>query len=420
MHAPRPTTINPKLVSAGLAIVASLALGVTAALAGTARESGDPGITDGTVLLGGTAPLTGPSASYAAVAKGAAAYFRYVNARGGVNGRKILYKVADDGGSPAGAAVATRQLVEQDRVFALFNSVGTDTNLAVREELNRAKVPQLFVASGATTWGRDYAQYPYTTGFQPSYRAEGSVYGKYLARSARGATVAVLFQNDDFGKELLGGLKRGLQRSRARVVAAQPYDEAAVDVSAQIARLKASGADTLAIFATPAHTIQAYQAAARLGWKLARVVNSSGGAASTTMSSAAVGQNRLVAGTVSIAFLKDPADPQWKRDAALRLYSSVMAQYAPGADAGDLMHLYGMAAAWTAVEALRQTGRDLSRESLRKTVDAFTAPGDPFLLPGIVVKTAGADHYPIEQMLLRRWQNGAWRSFGGLWSTTGS
>lgn len=408
--------MNRKLTFTCLALVTSLALGVTAAIAGTARGAADPGVTADSILLGGTAPLTGPASQYSSIARGADAYFKYVNSKGGVNGRKITYEYIDDAYNPAQSVPVTRQLVEQDKVFAVFNSLGTVQNLAVRPYLNAMKVPQMFVASGATTWGRDYAQYPYTIGFQPSYQAEGWVYGKYLARTAPGATVAVLFQNDDYGKDLLGGLKRGLQRSKVKVIAAQPYEVTSPDVSSQIAKLKSSGADTLAIFATPTFAIQAYQFANKLGWKPKRVINNAVASASTSMQIASsAGQNKLVNGTVSIVFLKDPTDPQWKNDSAMKLYRKILTQYAPGANANDPLHVYGMASAWTAVDALTKAGKDLTRASLLKVLDTFNATGNPFMLPGIAVKTAGKDHFPIEQMLLQRWQNGAWRSFGGLW-----
>ncbi len=412
----RASWMHPKLMLTSIALAASLVLGVTAAIAGTARSASDPGVTSTSILLGGTAPLTGPSAAYSSVARGAEAYFKYVNARGGVHGRKIEYKVVDDGYNASETVPLTHQLVEQDKVFALFNSLGTAGNLAVRPYLNTMKVPQLFVASGATTFGRDYATYPYSSGFQPSYQAEGWVYGKYLARTASGATIAVLFQNDDFGKELLGGLKRGLQRSKAKVIAAQPYDAGAADISSQIAKLKASGADTLAIFATPNVAVQAYSIASKTGWKPKRVLNSSVGSGAATMVKASDnGQNKLVNDTISMAFMKDPNDPQWKSDTHMKLYRKILSRYAPGATGDDTLYVYGMAAAWTAVEALRRAGKDLTRESLVKTLDTFTAVGNPFLLPGIAVKTAGRDHYPIEQMLLQRWQGATWKAFGGLW-----
>ena len=408
--------MNRKLTFTCVALVASLALGVTAAIAGTARGAADPGVTADSILLGGTAPLSGPASQYASIARGADAYFKYVNARGGINGRKITYNYVDDGYNPAQSVPVTRQLVEQDKVFAVFNSLGTVHNVAVRPYLNSMKVPQLFVASGATTWGRDYAEYPYTIGFQPSYQAEGWVYGKYLARTAPGATVAVLFQNDDYGKDLLGGLKRGLQRSKVKVIAAQPYEVTSPDVSSQIAKLKSSGADTLAIFATPTFAIQAYQFANKLGWKPKRIINNAVASASTSMQIASsAGQNKLVNGTVSIQFLKDPTDPQWKNDPAMKLYRRILTQYAPGANVNDPLHVYGMASAWTAADALKKAGKDLTRASLIKVLDTFNATGNPFLLPGIALKTAGKDHYPIEQMLLQRWQTGSWKSFGGLW-----
>ena len=190
----------------------------------------------------GRRPLSGPASAYASVARGANAYFRYVNARGGVNGRSITYKIVDDAYNPRQTVQATRQLVEQDKVFAIFNSLGTEQNVATRAYLNANRVPQLFVASGATTFGRDYKQYPWTIGFQPSYRAEGWIYGKYLARAKPGAKVAVLLQNDDYGKDLMAGLKQGIARSKVKVVAAQPYEVTATDVQSQMAKLKASGA----------------------------------------------------------------------------------------------------------------------------------------------------------------------------------
>jgi branched-chain amino acid transport system substrate-binding protein len=397
-----------------VALIASLAIGVSAALAASAD---DPGITAKTILLGGTAPLTGTSSAYAAIAKGADAYFRYVNAKGGVNGRTITYRVLDDRYDPLQTLALTRQLVEQDKVFGVFGAVGTASNIAVRPYLNAAKVPQLFVASGGTTFGRDYAQYPYTIGFQPSYQSEGWVYGKYLARTAPGSTIAVVFQNDDYGKDLLIGLKRGLQRSKTKVIAAQPYDASSVDITPQMTKLKASGADTIAIFATPPFATQAYEIAHKLNWKAKHVVLNSVAATPATMTAASEGgKNKLVTGTISIAFLKDPTDTQWAKDAGLALYRKILAKYAPGTSAGDVMVVYGMASAWTAVEALRRAGKTPTRDGLQKVLDSFTATGNPFLLPGIVVKTAGKDHYPIEQMLLQRWQSGSWKSFGGLWS----
>jgi branched-chain amino acid transport system substrate-binding protein len=400
---------------ASLALVAVLLAALPAAFAATGRRSADPGVTATSVLLGGTAPLSGSASAYASVARGAEAYFKYVNARGGVNRRSVRYRYLDDAYNPAQTVQATRQLVEQDKVFAIFNSLGTEQNLAIREYLNAVKVPQLFVASGATTFGRDAARYPQTIGFQPSYQAEGWVYGKYLARTKPGARVAVLAQNDDYGRDLLIGLKRGIQRSAVKVVAAENYEVTASDVQSQIAKLKASGANALALFATPKFAIQAYVYANRLGWHPLVINNAVSSASNVMLIASEGGRNKTVNGTVSIVFLKDPTDPKWKTDPAMRLYRSIMARYARGANANDVYHVYGMAVAYAMADVLKKAGPNVTRAGVLQQIRSLTIPANPFLLPGIQVKTKGADQFPLEQMLLQRWQNGSWRAFGGLW-----
>ena len=300
---------RPRLLLCLLALAGAIATGATAA------TSADPGITTKTILVGGTAPLSGTDSAYASVARGANAYFKYVNSRGGVNGRTITYKTVDDAYDPALTVQATRQLVEQDKVFAIFNSLGTEHNVATRDYLNAARVPQLFVASGATTFGRDYKEYPWTIGFQPSYRAEGWIYGTYLARTRPGAKVGVLLQNDDYGKDLLAGLKQGIARSKVKVVAAQAFEVTDPDVQSQITRLKSSGADVLALFATPRHAIQGYVFANRLGWR-PLIINNAVSSASNVMALASEGgSNKAVENSVSIVFLKDPTDAKWRSDA---------------------------------------------------------------------------------------------------------
>jgi branched-chain amino acid transport system substrate-binding protein len=404
-----------------LMLATALMLGGTAALAGGTRSNTDPGVTATSILLGTTSPLTGTASAYASVARGADAYFKYVNGRGGVNGRSITNTIVDDAYNPAQTVQATRKLVEQDKVFAIFNALGTEHNDAIREYLNANKVPQLFSATGATKFGTEAAKYPYTIGFQPSYQAEGWVLGKYLARTKGTAKVAVLFQNDDYGKDLLNGLKRGIQRSNVKVVAAEPYEVTASDVQAQVAKLKSSGATVFAIFATPKFAIQAYVFANRLAWRPKLVLNNAVSSASNIMVLASEGgTNRVTNGSVSIVFLKDPTDPKWKNDAAVKLYRQVMRQYAPTANANDVYHLYGMASAWTAAEAIRKVGKNLTRAGLIKVVSNMNLSNNPFLLPGISLKTGPGDHFPMEQMLLQRWNKGAWKSFGGLWGYRGA
>jgi len=410
-----------KLTLALPALVLVLVLGAGAALAGSSRTEADPGVTSTSILLGTTSPLSGSASAYASVARGADAYFKYVNSKGGVLGRKITNTIVDDAYNPAQTVQATRKLVEQDKVFAIFNALGTEHNEAIRDYLNAQKVPQLFSASGATTFGSEAAKYPYTIGFQPSYQSEGWVLGKYLARTQGTAKVAVIFQNDDYGKDLLAGLKKGIQRSKVKVVAAEPYEVTAADVQAQVAKLKASGANTFAIFATPKFAIQSYVFASRLNWKPKLTLANAVSSASNIMQIASEGgTNKVVNGSVSIVFLKDPTDPKWQNDAAMKLYRQVMKQYAPGANASDVYHVYGMAAAWTAVEAMKKVGKNLTRAGLVKVVGNLSISTNPFLLPGIGLKTSQSDHFPIEQMLLQRWQKSSWKSFGGLWGYRGA
>jgi branched-chain amino acid transport system substrate-binding protein len=382
-----------------------------------AGSSADPGVSATTIVIGGTSPLTGPAAAYASVARGAKAYFDYVNAAGGVAKRKIDYRVVDDAYNPAQTVPAVRRLVEQDKVFAIFNTLGTSSNLAIRDYLNQMQVPQLFVASGATTWGRDAATYPWTIGFQPSYAAEGWVYGKYVARNLKKARIAVLFQNDDYGKDLLGGLKSGLGRSGSKVIAAQPYEVTSSDVQSQIARLKASGANVLAIFATPTFAIQAYVFANRLGWRPKIFVNGVSGTSNIMLLASEGGKNKAVEGSITSTILKDPTDPRWKKDAGMKLYRTILGKYAPGANPDDTYHVYGMAVGYETVSLLKRLGANPTRAGLVKAARSLNDPKNPFLLPGIAVRTGQGDNFPVQQGQLQRWTKNRFVPFGDLWQS---
>ncbi len=397
------------------ALIAALATALCAMPVALAGSGADPGVSPTTILIGGTSPLTGPAASYATVARGAQAYFDSINAKGGVAKRTIEYRIVDDAYNPAQTVQAIRRLVEQDNVFAVFNTLGTEANLAIRDYLNQVKVPQLFVASGATTWGRDAAQYPWTIGFQPSYAAEGFVYGQYIAKTQKKAKVGVLFQNDDYGKDLLASLKSGLARSGSKVVAAEPYQVTSPDVGSQIGKLKASGANVLAIFATPTFAIQAFVFANRLGWR-PLVINNAVSATSNTMSLASEGgKNKSIEGTISTTPLKDPLDPRWKNDPGMKQYRAILAKYAKGANPNDANHLYGMAVAHETVALLKRLGASPTRVGLMAKARSITGAGNPFLLPGISVKTGKGDNFPLQQGQLQRWTKGRWVPFGGLW-----
>ena len=403
------------VLAALAAATTALAVGLGSAVARTDAGAAEPGVTPTEILVGGTAPLTGPASAYASIARGAEAYLKHVNARGGVHGRTVSYRYLDDGYDPGRAVQVTRQLVEQDGVFAVFNSLGTEHNVAVRSYLNARKVPQLFVASGATTFGRDATAYPWTLGFQPSYATEGTIYGTYLARTRRGARVGVLFQNDEYGKDLLAGLRRAVARSSVRVVATQSYEVADADVQSQVAKLKASGADVFAVFATPKFATQAYVSATKLGWRPLVLLNAVSNASTVMRTIAAGGASGLLGRTISIAYLKDPTDPTWRGDAGVRTYRDVLRRHAPRARADDVFHLYGMAVAHELVRVLRAAGPQPTRAKVMRAARTLNDPANPFLLPGIVVRTGRGDGFPVENVVLQRWQGGRWHTFGGLW-----
>src|SRR5690349_3243116 len=391
-----------------LFVLGALALATVAS--GAASETG---VTATTVTIGGTTPLSGPASAYQSVAKGAAAYFAYVNSKGGVNKRKIKYIYKDDGYDPSKTTDATRELVQQDKVFAIFNSLGTDQNLAIRSYLNALKIPQLFVASGATTFGKDYKQYPYTIGYQPNYRAEGTIYGRYVVKHQPKARIGVLYQDDDYGKDLLAGLQRGLGKKASLIKSKQSYNVDDPDVQSQVAKLKAAKVNTLMVFATPKFAIQAYVYSAKLAWKPLVYMNAVSSAANIMGLSTAGTSKKQTEGSISIVFLKDPTDPTWRNNAGMKLYRSIMKKY-KGGNPSDVYAVYGMSVAHTFVEALKKAGKNPTRASIMKAAGSLNVTNDPFLLPGISVKTSSTDHFPLDQAKLQRYHNGHWVSFGGL------
>jgi len=388
-------------------LIAVALLGV-ASVAG-ARPTATPGVTSSSILIGGTIPLTGEAASAAGVARGADAYFKYVNARGGVFGRKITYKYVDDGYEPQRTFLAVRQLVQQDGVFAIFNSLGTSNNAAIRGFLNQAGVPQLFVASGASTFGRDYKKYPWTIGFIPTYSAEGKVYARYLLKKKPGAKIAVLYQDDDYGKELVSGLQAGLGAKKSLIVKKVGYDPTASDVRSEVASLKASKAKVFMIFAFGKFAIQAFITANQLGWHPQIVVNDV--AAATSLME--LSPPKATEGALSIVFGKDPDAPLWKRDKGMKLFRSVMSRYAAGQNPNGY-YAAGMAAAYTLVDTLKKAGKNLTRKSVMTAATHLNEKSNPFVLPGIRIHTTPSYRFPISQVRLERWHKGHWVLFGPL------
>jgi branched-chain amino acid transport system substrate-binding protein len=395
-------------------VIGALLCALVAVSAAAAGSTATPGVTSTQILIGGTTPLTGPASAYASVARGADAYFKYVNAHGGVNGRKLKYTYVDDAYDPSQTIQKTRDLVQNDHVFAIYNTLGTETNLAIRSYLNQLKVPQLFVASGASTWGKDYKKYPWTIGYQPSYLAEGTIYGRYIARTRARAKIGVLYQNDDYGKELMSGLERGLGAKKKSIVSRQGYDVTDNDVRSQIARLKSKKANTLMIFATPKFAIQSYSTARQLGWKPLIFVNAVS-SASNVMTIASLSSSKATTeGSISIVFLKDPNDPRWAKDKGIRLYRSILKKYNGGRGIKDVYNVYGMSSAFSLVDALKHAGKNLTRDRIMRAATHLNERNDPFLLPGMSVRTTSSDHFPLAQAKLERYHNGRWVYFGSL------
>jgi branched-chain amino acid transport system substrate-binding protein len=386
-----------------LAVVA-----IPAAMAGSA-----PGVTASTITIGGTVPITGPAALFGSVGRGADAYFKYVNARGGVNGRKIKYLYRDDAYDPSKTVQLTRELVENDKVFAIFSPIGTDNTIATTDYLNAAKVPQLFAGTGAAQVGGAYKTHPWTMGYLPSFRAEGAIYGRAIAKQA-GAKVAVLYEASAFGKDMTDGLKLGFGAKKSLEVAEQAYQPTDTSIDSQMSTLHASGANVLVLNVTPQYAILAYLAAHKLGWH-PKIYVSSICISPNVMDivRASVGQD--VNGSLSIAFLKDPTDAVWAKDPVVALYKSILKKYAPGAKPEDVYNFYGMAVAYTMVDALKHAGKSPTRASLLAAAQRLDEI-NPFMRPGVTIATTPTDYYPISKAQLVRYDRVHWVAVGPLQS----
>ncbi|HXF97846.1 MAG TPA: ABC transporter substrate-binding protein [Gaiellaceae bacterium] len=408
-----------KLIACAVALIAALALTVPGAL-GSATETG---ITARTIVIGGTFPLTGPAAAYAPIPVGMRAYFSYINARRGpdgkrgIYGRQIVWKYYDDGYNPANTIQLTRRLVEQDKVFATVGQLGTEHNLAVRPYLNQRKVPQVLVSTGASYWGTQYREYPWTIGWQPDYIAEGRLYGLHIKQNQRGKKIAVLYQNDDYGKDYLYGLRAALGKAYADqyIVAQEAYEVTAPDVRSQMARIRASGAEVFVILATPAFAIQSYAFGKALGFRPDQIyVNSVAATAAFLNVAVQRAGADYVDGSLSVTYLKDPSNPAQANDPAIREYRRIMERYAPGTNPANQLYLYGVAKAETFVQAMYKAGRNPTRAGLMNALLSFNGERNRFLLDGVVQKTSKRDWFIISQMQLQRFQNGVWSPVGRI------
>ena len=400
-----------------LALLAAGAMFVAACGRDDEGESGggdgsDPGITKSEVKLGGSYPFSGPASAYKTISDGAKAYFKKVNDEGGVNGRKIKFVTLDDAYEPPRAVQNARRLVDQEKVFALFNTLGTPNNLAIWDYLNQQKVPHLFVATGGSQWGADIKEHPYTIGWQPDYVTESQVYAEYLKKSKPSAKVAVLYQNDGFGKDLLGGFEDAIKGSDVKVVARESYEVTDPTVASQVSKLASSGGDTFLNITTPKFSAQAIVAVSKSNWKPLHILNNVGASKSLVLTPAGLDNSK---GIVSTTYYKDPENPKWASDEAMKEYKDGLKAYSSRSNPNDPFHVYGWGAAQTMVEALKNM-KEPTREALMDSVRNLDQKV-PILLPGIAVKTAPDDGYALEAMQVQRFDGKLWQLVGDVFES---
>jgi branched-chain amino acid transport system substrate-binding protein len=372
-----------------------------------AQSTQAPGVTDTEILIGQTMPYSGPASSYGPIGRAQLAYFGSINDQGGINGRKIRMLSLDDGYSPPKTVELTRRLVEQDQVAFLFGQLGTPTNLAVRKYLNQKKVPQLFVATGATQFG-DHESYPWTMGWQPTYQVEGRVYAKYVLAEKPNAKIAVLSQNDDSGRDFLKGFKDGLGQTASQIVATSTYEVSDATVDSQIVQLRDSGAEVLFMTGIPKFIAMGVRKVYDLGWKPMFFVTSTGSSVTSGINPA--GPAKAI-GVLSSAYLKDPSDPTWFTDPGYVGWLAFMKKYLPEGDLADVNNVYGYTVAQTGVALLTQCGNDLSRENILKQATSLNLTL-PMFQPGVEFHTAPDNYYGIKKLRLQRFDGAAWVPFG--------
>ena len=378
-----------------------------------AQKKYDPGVTDTEIKIGQTMPYSGPASAYGTIGKTEVAYFKMINDQGGINSRKINLISLDDGYSPPRTVEQIRRLVEEEEVLFTFQTLGTPPNTAIHKYMNAKKVPQLLVATGATKWG-DPEHYPWTMGWQPPYQHEAHVYAKYLLKNKPNAKVAVLYQNDDYGKDYLKGFKDGLgDKAASMIVAEASYEVTDPSVDSQIITLQASGADTFFNITTPKFAAQAIRKAFDTGWKPLHIINNVSSSVAAVLQPAGLEKS---VGLVSIIFGKDPADPTWKDDKGMKDYFAFMKKYYPEGNPEDNLNAYGYGAAQALVQVLKQCGDDLTRENVMRQAASLKDVEIPLLLPGMRVNTGPTDFYPVKQVQLVRFDGKSWVRFGELMS----
>ena len=376
-----------------------------------AQKKYDTGVTDTEIKIGNIMPYSGPASSYGVIGKTEEAYFNKINAEGGINGRKINFISYDDGYSPPKTVEQARKLVESDEVLLIFNALGTPPNSAIQKYMNTMKVPQLFVATGATKWD-DPKHFPWTMGWQPSYQSETQIYAKYILKNEPDAKIGVLYQNDDYGKDYLKGLKDGLGAKGAKmIVAEESYETTEPTIDSHIVRLKASGADVFVDITIPKFAAQAIKTNAEIEWKPLHFLNSVSSSIGATIKPAGFDAAQNI---ISSAYIKDPTDPQWKDDFGMKTFNAFLDKYYPEANRNDAFVVYGYTVAQTMVYVLEQCGDNLTRENVMAKAASITGLKLDGLLPGITIKTSATDFAPIQQLQLQKLQGETWHLFGDI------
>jgi branched-chain amino acid transport system substrate-binding protein len=372
------------------------------------RAAETPGVTSTEIRIGGTAAYSGPASAYGVIGKAHAATFQWFNDQGGAGGRKVKFLSYDDAYSPPKAIEQIRRLVEQDEVACVSNTLGTASNSAIVKYLNQKKVPHLFVGSGADKWG-NYQEHPWTIGWQPSYRTESQIYAHYALKAKPGAKIGILYQNDDFGKDYLVGVRDVLKDQFDKTVTTASFEVSDATIDSQVISLRGAGLDVLISAATPKFAAQIIRKMADLNWKPLHILTNVSTSVGAVMEPA--GPNNGI-DIISSAYAKDPTDPRWKDDAGLAHWRSVMAKYLPDADISDSFYVYGYGATMTTIHVLRACGDDFSRENLMKQATSLNNVEIGSLLPGIKLNSSATNFHPIRQMQLMRWTGKTWDLFG--------
>jgi branched-chain amino acid transport system substrate-binding protein len=381
-----------------------------------AQKKYSDGATDTEIKIGHTGPYSGPASSYGQIGKTIEAYWKSVNDAGGINGRKIKFITLDDGYSPPKMVELVRQLVEQEKVLCTFNTLGTPTNTAIHRYMNQKKVPMLYVATGASKWGKP-KEFPWTMGFQPDYHTEGVIYAKHILANVKDPQIAVLMQNDDYGKDYYEGFKEGLGKDSAKIVKHVTFEVTDPTVDSQVIQLKDSGANVFFNIATPKAAAQAIRKAGDLGWKPAQYLNNVSASVGSVMKPAGFENSQ---GIITAQYLMDPTDKQWADNADMKGWSAWMDKWMPGGNKADANHVFGYAVSILMHETLKKCGDDLTRDNVMRQAANFQQFKMPMLIPGITINTSPTDYYPIQSVKLAKFSGDTWELFGDVMSAEGA